>query len=42
VRGDIGRSLPDAWRWVAALLALTLLRLAVAASVPLAPDEAYY
>ncbi len=28
--------------WVAALLALTVLRLLVAALVPLAPDEAYY
>jgi 4-amino-4-deoxy-L-arabinose transferase-like glycosyltransferase len=28
--------------WLAALLALTALRLAVAALVPLAPDEAYY
>ena len=29
-------------RWLAALAALTLLRLAVAAAIPLAPDEAYY
>ncbi len=29
-------------RWLAALAALTLLRLAVAAAMPLAPDEAYY
>ncbi len=28
--------------WLAALAALTLLRLAVAATTPLAPDEAYY
>ena len=31
-----------AQRWLLALLALTLLRLIVAASAPLAPDEAYY
>ncbi|MBW6397645.1 glycosyltransferase family 39 protein [Roseomonas sp. HJA6] len=29
-------------RWIAALAALTALRLAVAAVLPLAPDEAYY
>ena len=29
-------------RWALALLALTLLRLVVAATAPLAPDEAYY
>jgi 4-amino-4-deoxy-L-arabinose transferase-like glycosyltransferase len=28
--------------WLAALLALTLLRLAIAGALPLAPDEAYY
>jgi 4-amino-4-deoxy-L-arabinose transferase-like glycosyltransferase len=31
-----------AQRWLLALLGLTLLRLIVAASAPLAPDEAYY
>jgi 4-amino-4-deoxy-L-arabinose transferase-like glycosyltransferase len=40
-----GASPPRAWSLpliIAALVALTLLRLGVAAEVPLAPDEAYY
>ncbi|HLY91394.1 MAG TPA: glycosyltransferase family 39 protein [Acetobacteraceae bacterium] len=40
-----GASPPCAWPLpsiIAALIALTLLRLAIAAAVPLAPDEAYY
>ncbi len=41
-----GKAIPGAMsisRWaLVALIALTLLRLVVAASVPLAPDEAYY
>ena len=32
----------EARAWIAALAALTLLRLAVAAALPLSPDEAYY
>src|ERR1700739_4359839 len=40
-----GASPPRAWPLsliIAALVALTMLRLAIAANVPLAPDEAYY
>jgi 4-amino-4-deoxy-L-arabinose transferase-like glycosyltransferase len=32
----------EARAWIAALVALTLVRLAVAAALPLSPDEAYY
>ncbi len=32
----------EARAWIAALAALTLIRLAVAAALPLSPDEAYY